>query len=114
MEERPVVVKVGGSLFDLDGLGPRLDAWLQTLSLPRVLVVPGGGPFANVIRQLDAQHGLGEEPSHQLAMASLSLAARFLAAIVPRAVGVDTFSACAELWEKDRIPVLDPLPILAG
>ena len=109
-----MVVKVGGSLFDLEGLGHRLAAWLGTLVPQRVVLVPGGGPFANVIRQLDAQHGLGEETSHQLAMASLTLAARFLAAVVPRAVAVDTLSACLRLWQEGHIPVLDPVQILIG
>lgn len=52
-----VVVKVGGSLFDLPDLGPRLRAWLKTLRTADVLLVPGGGPTADVVRSLDRAHG---------------------------------------------------------
>jgi aspartokinase-like uncharacterized kinase len=116
MGERPVIVKVGGSLFDLKGLGPQLAAWLGTLAPQPIVLVPGGGPFANVIRQFDVQHGLGEEASHRLALASLTLSARFLAAVVPGAITVDALGACSPLWKEGYIPILDParMPIGKG
>ena len=73
----PTVVKVGGSLYDHPRLGPGLLAFLETLPAP-VLLVPGGGPFADAVRQLDAVHRLGEEAAHWLALRSLDAAAEFL------------------------------------
>ena len=108
-----VVVKVGGSLFDLDDLGSRLGSWLVENDFEDVLLVPGGGSFANVVRQLDCRHGLGEEQSHWLAVASLSVAARFLAAIVPGAVLASDWRDCADAWKTHRIPVLDPNRIVS-
>lgn len=78
-----VVVKVGGSLYDLPDLRRRLGDFLASLSGRKVLLFPGGGPTANVIRHLDRRHGLGEETSHWLALRSLSLNAHFLAALMP-------------------------------
>src|SRR5947209_1436057 len=85
----PVVVKVGGSLYDLPDLGPRLGRWLGASPGRRALLVPGGGPTADVIRQFDACHGLGEATAHELALRALTLNAHFLAALVPAAVVVD-------------------------
>jgi hypothetical protein len=91
----PVVVKVGGSLFDLPDLGARLCAWLNGLPVLRtpysvlrtpVLLVPGGGATADVIRRLDQIHALGEERAHWLALRSLTLNAHFLASLLPDAV----------------------------
>jgi aspartokinase-like uncharacterized kinase len=79
----PTVVKVGGSLFDLTHLGPRLRDWLAGLSRPHVLLVPGGGPAAGVIRDLDRRHGLGEEKAHWLALRAMSLNAHVLAGLLP-------------------------------
>ena len=62
------VFKVGGSLFDLPDLGQRL-AWLAEAQLSTVLLVPGGGPTAEIIRNLDRRHRLGEEAAHWLACA---------------------------------------------
>lgn len=77
------VVKVGGSLYDLPDLGPRLVRCLRELE--PVLVVPGGGASADVVRAWDRQHGLGEEAAHWLALRSLSLNAHFLAQLLPGA-----------------------------
>jgi 5-(aminomethyl)-3-furanmethanol phosphate kinase len=80
-----VVVKVGGSLFDLPDLGPRLRAWLKWLHGAEVLLVPGGGPTADVVRAFDRGHALGEEAAHWLALRALTLNAHFLQAVLPEA-----------------------------
>src|SRR5260370_29362968 len=74
----PVIVKVGGSLLDLPGLGPRLRSWLDRLEAADVLLVPGGWPTADVIRALDGRHGLGEGHAHWLALPAPSLHAAAL------------------------------------
>jgi 5-(aminomethyl)-3-furanmethanol phosphate kinase len=105
-----VVVKVGGSLFDLPGLGARLRGWLERLGAERVLLVPGGGPTADVVRAFDRLHALGEEAAHWLAVRSLTLNAHFLRTLLPGAAVVPR--------PQDRPPVrpalaiLDPHPFL--
>jgi aspartokinase-like uncharacterized kinase len=101
-----VVVKVGGSLFDLPELGPRLRAWLKTMGGADVLLVPGGGPTADVVRALDRAHGLGEEASHWLALRALTLNAYFLQALLPgAAIVVDPHERSLP---SGRLAVLDP------
>jgi aspartokinase-like uncharacterized kinase len=78
----PLVVKVGGSLFDLPQLGARLRAWLEEQAAGGVILVPGGGAAADVVRQLDRAHGLGEEAAHWLAVCALTLNAHFLHALL--------------------------------
>ncbi len=80
-----MVVKVGGSLFDLPDLRDRLRAWLAGLDTINVLLVPGGGATADAIRDLDRVHRLGDGASHWLAIDALSVNARFLSALVPGA-----------------------------
>lgn len=77
------VVKVGGSLFDLPDLGQRLTAWITESGLSSVLLVPGGGPTTDALRQLDRCHRLGEEVSHWLALRALTLNACFLSTLLP-------------------------------
>jgi aspartokinase-like uncharacterized kinase len=110
MRFAPIVVKVGGSLFDLPDLGPRLGQWLTSLPTGEVLLVPGGGPTADVIRDLDRTHGLGEEAGHWLALQALSLNAYFLARILvafANPVIVEGPSASEPLWRSGRLPILD-------
>src|SRR5262249_14102412 len=78
------VVEVGGSLFDVPDLGRRLDRFLNELNEPRVLLVPGGGPAADVVRTLDRAQNLGEEASHWLALRAMTMSAHVLAALVPK------------------------------
>jgi 5-(aminomethyl)-3-furanmethanol phosphate kinase len=109
MSRAPLVVKIGGSLFDWPGLGPRLGEWLARQSPARLLLVPGGGKTADVVRALDREHRLGEEPAHWLALRALALNAFFLAELLPRArlQVVRRLDDCPELWDQSRVPVLD-------
>ena len=106
-----VAVKVGGSLYDLADLGPRLCRWLDTderVRPPAQLVfVPGGGPAVDVIRNLDRRHSLGEERSHWLALATLTLNAHFLAALLPSAEVVQEVRP-----DGSRLRIVDPFAYL--
>jgi aspartokinase-like uncharacterized kinase len=97
------VVKVGGSLLDLAELGPRLCRWLDGLRDQSILIVPGGGPTADVIRDLDAQHRLGEAKSHWLALRAMALNAYVLHALLPRSILVESINY------PGMLAVLDPL-----
>ena len=91
-----IVVKVGGSLYD----HPRLGEGLRAFATADMLFVPGGGPFADAVRTMDAVHALGEEASHRVALASLIAAGAFLKSLVPTANVVDARAFC------DRFPGL--------
>lgn len=96
-----LVVKVGGSLFDLPDLRERLRAFIKQHAGYRIVFVPGGGGGADVIRKLDRLHDVGEEPSHWLALRVLFVNAHFLAELLQAPV-VSTPSTGEEL------SVLDP------
>lgn len=89
-----IVVKVGGSLYDWPGLGPALRAFVAALAPERVLLVPGGGDFADAVRKLHAVHGLTEEQSHWLALESLWAAAGFVRTLVPGGDVLDAHGFC--------------------
>ncbi len=49
---RPVrVIKVGGSLFDWEGLRTKLAAWLAAQSDCQNVLIAGGGKLADAIRR---------------------------------------------------------------
>src|SRR5258708_14485560 len=113
MVPSPIVVKVGGSLFDMPDLRPRLIQFLRRLSCPEVALVPGGGRIVDAIRHLDRWHGLGEEASHWLALRALSLNAHFLPHLLRGESAV--VSAALEEWPRPlpsgTIPIIQAYPV---
>jgi aspartokinase-like uncharacterized kinase len=103
----PIVVKVGGSLYEWAELGPRLQGFLKLLSNNQVLLVPGGGRIVDGLRELDRQHQLGEATCHDLALRALSVSARFLRALLGRSVVVESLEECRGAWERGDLPILD-------
>ena len=77
-----LVVKVGGSLFDWPELPARLTDWLAQQQPSRILLVPGGGAAADVIRAADSTFGLGDEAAHWLALQAMTLNAHLLAQLL--------------------------------
>jgi aspartokinase-like uncharacterized kinase len=110
----PVVIKVGGSLFDWPELPQRLSRLLdeRQASGQRLLLLAGGGPAADFIRMLDRTFALGDVCAHRLALRSLDLTAHILAALVPGLDVVDDPGAAAAVWKRRRIPVLAPCRFL--
>jgi 5-(aminomethyl)-3-furanmethanol phosphate kinase len=105
----PVIIKVGGSLLDLPDLGVRLRTWLDALDMPNVLLVPGGGQAAEVIRALDRRHRLGDEAAHWLALRALSLNAAVLQALVAGTQVLDDLDAWRPVGRAGVVPILDGL-----
>jgi len=109
----PLVVKIGGSLFDLPDLGARLACWLERNARGAVLLVPGGGPFAEAVRNLDRRHGLDAETAHWLAVHAMTLSARFLQALLgERAALAEDWEDCRRTGREGRIPITDAYTFL--
>jgi len=87
-ERRPLVVKIGGGLLRAEGLDGLRRACAEAVELATrrpVLVVPGGGPFADAVRAVDAQVGLGDDLAHALALRAMDQLGLLLAPMLPRA-----------------------------
>jgi aspartokinase-like uncharacterized kinase len=130
-EPGPLVVKVGGGLMrdeGLDGLR-RACAEVNEIATQRpVLVVPGGGPFADTVRAVDDQLGLADDVAHRLALHAMDQLGVLLATLLrdaelvtdltpPRRLGL--LSVAAALAGHPEIPELwvvtsDSLAVLAA
>jgi aspartokinase-like uncharacterized kinase len=69
-----IVLKVGGSLFDM---APGLLRRVKALGAD-VLVVPGGGEFADVVRRIDRENGLSADAAHWMAVLAMDEYAYYL------------------------------------
>lgn len=79
------VVKVGGSLLELAELPQLWRAWREQQAPAVDVLLAGGGPFADAVREADAAHRLADSVAHELAIQCLGVTARLLAALLPAA-----------------------------
>jgi aspartokinase-like uncharacterized kinase len=82
MKSRSVrVVKVGGSLFDFPDLVGALHRFLGRQGPAANVLIAGGGPWADAVRQTFACRSLSESTAHWLCVRAMSLTARLLASL---------------------------------
>lgn len=81
------VVKLGGSVLDWPEFPGRLREWLSRQSPACNVLVVGGGRFADVVRDADRTHSLGDVVSHKLCVELLAVTARIVGHLLPEASG---------------------------
>ena len=103
------VIKIGGALLSLDDALARTIAALEHLSSDRsFVVVPGGGPFADVVRTVSERHALGADEAHWMAIMGMDQYAILLASRITNAELVYRRGDIARALARKRIPVLAP------
>ncbi len=103
------VLKIGGGLLGQAGAFDRMtDAVANAARGQRVLVVPGGGPFADAVRQMFRRIKISEDAAHWMAILGMDQYAFALAARIPGAGLVERAGEIAPSLEAGRIPVLAP------
>lgn len=104
-----VVVKIGGGMLsDAAAFANALRAVAGAARGARVLVVPGGGPFADAVRDVDRRFSLSADTAHWMAILAMDQYAWMLASRLPSAVVVGTPDDIAYAFAGHRIPVLAP------
>jgi aspartokinase-like uncharacterized kinase len=78
-----IVYKIGGSLLDVPELPKVIRDVLAQRPQHAALLVAGGGAAANVVREWDRRHSLGEDAAHDLALEAMNLSAALLSRLVP-------------------------------
>lgn len=108
-----VVVKVGGS-HAADRA--RIAAIVRelTTSPVRSVIVPGGGPFAETVREAQAALGFSDRLAHRLAMEAMVTFARVLVELHPALVLVADRVQIDAAHAAGRIPVWSVERLLAG
>jgi aspartokinase-like uncharacterized kinase len=104
-----IVIKIGGSLLgDIEQLDTALAAITRAAHSTRLLIVPGGGLFADVVRDVDRRIGLPDDAAHWMAILAMDQYAHLLAARLPAGVVVTTPDDAMRTLDEARIPVLAP------
>lgn len=103
------MVKLGGSLAE----SMRLSSILEIVARARVpvVVVPGGGSFADAVRQAQCDYKFSDAAAHQMALLAMHQTGMMLAALNPRLKPVETMPEVRRAICDGRIPVWLPMKL---
>jgi aspartokinase-like uncharacterized kinase len=103
---RVTIVKLGGSLAG-SALLPR---WLDALAdcAGRVVVVPGGGPFADAVRVAQPLMGFDDSAAHRMAVLAMDQYAYALANLHAKLKLADSIAALRRVLRDRAVPVWLP------
>lgn len=102
----PLVVKLGGSTAGHDEMQRWIDC-LATASFPLV-IVPGGGPFADGVRALQKSLHFSDDAAHDMAILAMDQFGHVIAERHPRLVPARTLHDIHAVLQTGRIPVWLP------
>jgi aspartokinase-like uncharacterized kinase len=102
----PIVVKLGGSFAYSD----YLQDWIEALAASpgRVVIVPGGGPFADVVRLAQRQMRFDDKAAHHMAVLAMEQYGRALASFNSSLSLADSPDAIQRDLREKRVPVWMP------
>ena len=106
----PIVVKLGGSLAESGRLRSILDI-LGRARMP-VVIVPGGGAFADAVRHAQAAFHFPDAVAHQMALLAMHQTGLMLKALHPRLATFETLAELRRALARDQIPVWLPLKLV--
>jgi probable H4MPT-linked C1 transfer pathway protein len=107
--EIDLMIKVGGGLLEhVAHLDRVLTAIAEVARAHRVVVVPGGGPFADAVREADGLLGLGDDAAHWMAILGMDQYAHLLGSRFSGVVVVSTREEIDAALRQQQIPVLAP------
>lgn len=103
------ILKIGGGLL---GKAGAFDLVIEALTAfragRRLVVVPGGGPFADAVRQMFTRVKIGEDAAHWMAVLGMDQYAYALAARIPGAALVEQAAGITAALAAGELPVLAP------
>ena len=105
------VIKIGGSLQHAGNL-PDFLALLVEYAAGQAVIVPGGGDYADQVRQLQAEKGLDDITAHRMALRAMEAYGAFLISCESRLQPARSFNEIIQLLAGRKIPVWFPYDIV--
>jgi 5-(aminomethyl)-3-furanmethanol phosphate kinase len=103
------VIKIGGGLASVPGALDRVCREVgAAASRHRLIVVPGGGPFADAVRAFDQSFPLSPDAAHWMALLAMDQYAHVLVDRIPGAILVDEPGSLPDCLKGGNVAVLAP------
>ena len=103
------IVKIGGSHFS----GPHIRDWLAAIAAEAgaIVIVPGGGPFADAVRSAQESMGYDDGAAHAMALTAMAQFGRALQSLNPALRLTASRSAISRAIMDGKVPVWSPEPM---
>ena len=105
---RAAVVKLGGGMLSDPATFERVLRTIDAASSRPLLIVPGGGVFADAVRAVDAELGLSDGSAHWMAILGMDQYAHLIASRLSRGALVEDPGEIDRVLREGRVPVLAP------
>jgi 5-(aminomethyl)-3-furanmethanol phosphate kinase len=103
------VIKIGGGLVRVPDALESVCSTVGAMGRDEpTVVVPGGGPFADAVRELDRRTGLSADAAHWMALLAMDQYAHLLAERIEGAALVEDAGSIAATLAAGRVAVLAP------
>ena len=86
-----IVIKIGGSLYSSDYLKEWLNN-LASVNSQKIIIVPGGGLFADQVRSAASEYNLSDEISHHMAVLAMQQYGYLLADLNKNITFLDSYA----------------------
>ncbi len=103
-----VVMKVGGSLGRFRGLGKLLDVIASCRGNTRVLLIPGGGAFADLVRAQYRRLRLTESTAHRMAILAMDQYGLLLSDLASQVHPISRLNEAGTVLRSGGLPILLP------
>jgi aspartokinase-like uncharacterized kinase len=80
----------------------------------RAVIVPGGGPFADIVRREQKEIGFGDPAAHRMALLGMAQFGFALTSLSPRLKPASSVAAIKRALAEDAVAVWLPLDMLDG
>jgi len=109
-----IIVKVGGSLaLQPEKLRSLCRKLTELSNRHKLVVVPGGREFADIVRNLDLRFHLSPQVSHRMAILGMDQYGLLLADLLPSSCLVDKLERIQEISDSGKLPVFLPFATLS-
>ena len=103
------VIKVGGSIAaHPDALRTLCKKLSEIAKKHRLLIVPGGGEFADVVRGIEKRFASSAYVSHKMAVLGMDQFGLLLSELIPNAIAIASLEKAKDYWKSETTPVFLP------
>jgi aspartokinase-like uncharacterized kinase len=102
----PTVIKLGGSF----AFSPHLRDWIAAIAgcAGRAVIVPGGGPFADMVRAAQAQMGFDDRAAHRMGLLAMEQYGCAIKSLHQALSLADSLDSIRRGLADDQVPVWLP------